>query len=519
MPYIDPDEDNVVEEQTIETRDDAIEQLTVAVKRLISKFDKPLLNGSTYPTKIKKLDRSQFLETIEARLFTILKISFFGLILLAVALVLFKVYSQEGTVVLPFETSNVSLSGVAIADQLTAELVRIQQINSIDFDNFVLKTRNGDFTSGISTEQSLRGHEFIVPKAEIAELNIMDMGNLDIGPGTLPLGKLMIAFKNICPGSKSTNTIRGSLQRYGSNLVLVALMENKTVQGWTIRRHIDDNEKGEPIHEMIRDLAFMITSSNLKQSSTSAKTMGGLENYTEALYSYHQYLLSGDPAFLYIASNNSLDAIKSEKKYRMPYDLLSRLESEFIGFGKQLDAIEYCNKTIDLDPNSTYAWFNKGQVLCALLMYNDSIKAFDNATSRDRKFAPAWNGKGYSLYCLNRTEDAIKDYDEATDIDQKFVDAWYNKAEAYLAQGSYDYAIKAYDNATDIDPKFAKAWNDKGYTLNRLNRPEKAIEAYDMAVELDPKSATFWRNRGYTLSKLNRTLEANTAFAEAEELG
>ena len=191
----------------------------------------------------------------------------------------------------------------------------------------------------------------------------------------------MIAFKNICPGSKPVATIRGSLERYGSTIVLVALLEGKNVQSWTLRRPIDNNN-GEQLHEMIRDLAFMIAY-DLQQSDISAKTWEGFEYYTEALDAYHQYNLSGNPDFLSLAGNYSLKAIKAEKRYGNPCILLSLLEFTYIEIGRQNDANEYCNKTIELDTTSPYAWMNKGTALGSEGKSNKAAQALNKCISRE----------------------------------------------------------------------------------------------------------------------------------------
>ena len=133
----------------------------------------------------------------------------------------------------------------------------------------------------------------VVPKSEIIEFSMADTGTIDIGSNSLSLGKLIIAFKNICPGSEPVTIIRGSLQRYGSNIFLVAVLEGGNVQSWMVRQPIERNN-GEQLHEMIRNLSFMIAH-DLPQSNVSAKTWEGLKYYTEALDAYHQYKLSGNP--------------------------------------------------------------------------------------------------------------------------------------------------------------------------------------------------------------------------------
>ena len=234
------------------------------------------------------------------KLFAFLKIFIFVLLLLGIIFILSKIYTEQGIVILPFEISkNENLSGIAIADQLTAELMRIQQIHNISYEEVVLTTSGSQFSSKFSAEQSLGNLEMVVPKAEVVEFSMADIGTINTGPGSLSLGNIIIAFKNICPGSKPVTTIRGSLQRYGSTIVLVAVLEGSKVQSWVVRQPVD-NSNEEQLHEMIRNLAYMIAHDR-SQSTISAKTWEGLKYYTEALDAYHQYKLSGNTENLYLS--------------------------------------------------------------------------------------------------------------------------------------------------------------------------------------------------------------------------
>jgi tetratricopeptide (TPR) repeat protein len=464
------------------------------------------------------LDRSQFLDTISNRLFTILKIVVFSLLLLAIILIFMKIYTQQGIVIMPFQISNnENLSGYAIADQLTAELLRIREIHNAKNEEIVLRLNSTTYyTTTFSTEQSLGSHEIVVPKSEIAEFSMADMGTIDIGSNSLSLGKLIIAFKNICPGSRPVTIIRGSLQRYGSNLFMVAVLEGSDVQSWMVRQPLERNN-GEMLHEMIRNLSFMIAH-DLPQSNVSAKTWEGLKYYTEALNAYYQYKLSGNPDELSLAGNYSLKAISSEKGYQEPFELLSSLESAYIMIDRRSDAIEYCNKTVQLDPTSAYGWRNKGDVLNNIGKYDEAIKMYDEAIRLDPKYTEAWNNKGFALNGLGKHDEAIKMYDEAIRLDPKYIESWNNKGFALNSIGKYDEAIKMYDEAIWLDPKYAVAWYNKGFALNSLGNYEDAIKMYEEAIRLDPKYAVVWNNKGSALNSLGKYDEAIKMYDEAIRL-
>jgi tetratricopeptide (TPR) repeat protein len=473
------------------------------------------LSSSTAPKSTWTL-RIQSLDAIVASAFfkNVFKGIFFALLLLAAILIFVNIPTQQGGIVIqPFEISkNENLSGIAIADQLTAELMRIRQIHNITREEIILMTNDSYFTSELSAEPSLGKRELFAPKAES-----VDTGTISVGSNSLDPGKLMIAFKSALPGNKPVTQMRGSLQRYGSTIVLVALLEGSNVQSWMIRQSIDDNNEDQ-LHEMISNLSFMIAH-DLPQSKVSARTWEGLKYYTEALDAYNQYELSGNLDDLSRAGNYSLEAISLEKGYKKPFELLTTLETTLAKIGRDSDAIEYCNKTIELDPTSAYGWDNKGFVLARQGNYDDAIKAHDEAIRLAPNDFVAWNQKGLAFDHQGKYDEAIKAYDEAIKLGPNYAIAWNNKGSALFDQGKYDDAIKAFDETVRLDPNFITAWTFKGESLYSQGKYDEAIKAFDEAIRLDPNYAVAWGDKGFALEALGMSSEANTAFAKAREQG
>jgi hypothetical protein len=139
---------------------------------------------------------------------------------LLIVIIYINIPTQQGGIVIqPFEISkNENLSGIAIADQLTAELVHIQQIHNISREDIILRTKNDSyFVYGLPAEQSLGKRKLLAPKVES-----VDTGTISVGSNSLDPGKLLIASKNALPGNIPVTKMRGSLQRYGSTIVLVS---------------------------------------------------------------------------------------------------------------------------------------------------------------------------------------------------------------------------------------------------------------------------------------------------------
>jgi tetratricopeptide (TPR) repeat protein len=459
------------------------------------------------------------------------KIIIIVLFLLTIFFAINKIFTPEGIVILPFDIGKKeNISGIEIADQLTEHLIRIDRIHGTKYDDSNLRMILGQSPPIFLTEESLGIQRSVVPKATIVEYSMADVGNIDIGTNSIPIGKLITAFKCLCPYSGPVAKIRGSLQRYDSTIVLVALLEDSKVQSWELRQPIDSN--GDHLHEMINNLSFMIAH-DLPKSSVSAKTWEGLKYCTEALDYYNQYNQSGNMDFLNLSSNSSLEAIKYEKGYKNIYDLLLLLESTYIKI-KRLDiAIEYCNNTVELDNTSAYGWYNKGVVFYNYGQKEDNkleeaIKAFNNSTELDPKYALAWNTKAQALNILGRYDEAIVACNKSIEIDPNYAWAYNNKAwilksqgDSFIDQGNFDFdkakkayneAIKACYIAIKIDPKYAWPWNNKGAALNakgelfeRLGYIHNAKWAYDEALKACDKAIELDPNFDYARTEKDRT--------------
>jgi tetratricopeptide (TPR) repeat protein len=468
---------------------------------------------SSLVPKIEVQNQNLILDTIAAHLFTLLKIIIFALLLIAIIFIFIKIYTQQGIAILPFEIQNENLCGKAIADQITFELLRIQKIHSAKFDAENLSKSQTIFEAELSADLSHSDPSTIIPTTETLKFSMADTGTISTGYGSLDPGKLIIAFKNICPASKPDTAMRGSLQRYGSNIVLVAVLEGNEVQSWMVRQPVDNNSE-EQLHEMIQNLTFMIAR-ELPQSHVSAKTWKGLKYYTEALDAYNQYELTGDLDAIHRACNYSLEAISSEKGYIKPYGLLRRLEFEYVKIKKGSNALEICNKTIELDPSSEYGWENKANVLHLLNMTVDALQSYNRSIDINPQYAEAWNDKGSVLMDLNNSKEAIVAFEEAIRIDRYYAEAWINKGLALENQKNCSDAVKAYDKAIEISPRYSISWYNKGLALLCQRKYDEAIKALDEAIRLNPRYFKAWYSKGVALDYQDKFGEAIEAYEKA----
>ncbi|WP_068816314.1 tetratricopeptide repeat protein [Phormidesmis priestleyi] len=182
------------------------------------------------------------------------------------------------------------------------------------------------------------------------------------------------------------------------------------------------------------------------------------------------------------------------------------------------EALESYQKAIDLDPKDVNAWINRGAALGRLERYEEALESYQKAIDLDPKDVNAWINRGAALGRLERHEEALESYQKAIDLDPKDVNAWINRGDALFNLKRYEEALESYQKAIDLDPKDVNAWINRGDALFNQERHEEALESYQKAIDLDPKDVNAWINRGDALFNQERHEEALESYQKAIDL-
>ena len=65
--------------------------------------------------------------------------------------------------------------------------------------------------------------------------------------------------------------------------------------------------------------------------------------------------------------------------------------------GRYEEALQACDKALELNPDNSKAWSNKGKVLRCLGRSEDALQAFDKAIELDPNDSKNWDNKGAAL--------------------------------------------------------------------------------------------------------------------------
>ena len=186
---------------------------------------------------------------------------------------------------------------------------------------------------------------------------------------------------------------------------------------------------------------------------------------------------------------------------------------------KYEEAIENYNKSIDLDPNNSYAYNNRGLAKNNLEQYFNALKDYDKAIELDPNNSVIYYNRGLAKTHLWQYEEAIEDYNKAIELDNNNSTAYYNRGLVKSYLGQYKEAIEDYNKTIELDHNNSHVYNNRGNAKDDLGRYKEAIKDYDKAIELNPNDRAAYHNRGLVKNYLRQYEEAMKDYDKAIELG
>jgi lipoprotein NlpI len=143
-------------------------------------------------------------------------------------------------------------------------------------------------------------------------------------------------------------------------------------------------------------------------------------------------------------------------------EVLYKQALSYMEQGDKQMAIEFFNKTIEMDPNYSPAWNDKGIVHMELKEFDEAFKCFDNAMRIDSSNSMPVYNMGYVLLMQEKYEKAVHAFDTFLERypDEKndfYKYGLYLKAEAHYKLKQYDQAKKLLDEAIKRDRIFKEA--------------------------------------------------------------
>ena len=176
---------------------------------------------------------------------------------------------------------------------------------------------------------------------------------------------------------------------------------------------------------------------------------------------------------------------------------LALQRGNFLQMLRQIDrAIEAYSRAIELNPNYTDAYNNRGVSYSDKEEFGLAIKDFNTAIELCANNTVFYSNRGATYSDMKNYDRAIEDHNKAIELEPDFAVAYYNRGEAYSNKGEVDHAIEDYNKAIELDPDYIEAYGNRGVAYHNKGEVDCAIENYNKAIELEPDRAHNYINRG-----------------------
>jgi tetratricopeptide (TPR) repeat protein len=147
-------------------------------------------------------------------------------------------------------------------------------------------------------------------------------------------------------------------------------------------------------------------------------------------------------------------AVEQNPKYYSAYIEMGVMNYEM---GKDI-ALDYFNTAIDIAPNSTEAWYNKGMFYQTKKDYNTAKWCYRTILGIDSSYSQAYFNQGYiSLSYEEQFDSAVFFFEKAIENDSLYFYAYNNLGLSHERNGDMIKAKSAYRSAIEINPDFKLA--------------------------------------------------------------
>jgi len=171
----------------------------------------------------------------------------------------------------------------------------------------------------------------------------------------------------------------------------------------------------------------------------------------------------------------------SIKKTAIAYNDLSL---ELTDQGDYDKAIEYLDKAIELDPNFSIAYYNRGRNHDRKYYYEDAISDYSRAIELDPEYAWAYVNRGWVYKQMGQQDQAIRNFTKGIELDPSDKLAFYDRGDIFLYQGEYELAVEDYTKAIKIDPDYKEAIFNRAIAYAELDQSKDTIKDLERAIEL-----------------------------------
>jgi tetratricopeptide (TPR) repeat protein len=204
-------------------------------------------------------------------------------------------------------------------------------------------------------------------------------------------------------------------------------------------------------------------------------------------------------------------AIRREPRH----DYLRSLGTTLLKQGRQADALQVFDRSVQLNPDAAEPWRDLGKALLAVERRTDALLCFQEAMKCDASDWDSANRAGVLLFEAGQLEDALACFMLCDGLRPNHLPTLYMRARTLHNLKRFAEALADNERVHAIDPDNADVCHNIGNILRMLGRDSEALVWLERSLALRPTSAATVCEQAIALTALHRFDEAVAAFQRA----
>ncbi len=163
-------------------------------------------------------------------------------------------------------------------------------------------------------------------------------------------------------------------------------------------------------------------------------------------------------------------------------------------------------------------WLKKGNCLHSLGYHAEALSCYNQALQLNPNESDGYNNRGVLYYTLRQYEQAIADYTMAIQLHPSYARPYYNRGLVYQDLGQYELAMADYTTAIRLHPAYDWAYFRRALLAERCGDYVQAMEDYTAVLRIHPYHIQAYWNRGNACMEQGEYTRAIADYTEALRL-
>ncbi|HBB26426.1 MAG TPA: hypothetical protein DCZ59_09200 [Bacteroidetes bacterium] len=187
--------------------------------------------------------------------------------------------------------------------------------------------------------------------------------------------------------------------------------------------------------------------------------------------------------------------------------------------GDYRDALSFYNAAVESNPNSSMAWFNRGQTKQAANDVNAAVADYKEAITRHPEFVAPYIIYGKTLIDLGQLDSALALLRRGQSIDASIPMSALLIGNIYAGMDRYDSAASWYAREVSRFPDNYDAAINLGVAQARIGQWTSAVEAFTRAIGINAQNAQGYYYRGLAFKETGQMSGACSDWNRAASMG